>query len=140
MRLSKKAQYGTRAMLDLALNHGRGLTSLSRIARGQGISVKYLEQLFRSLRRAGMVEGVRGVAGGYRLKRPPGEIRMGDVIRALEEPMSPVACLDDSALCDRWEGCQARDMWIYLSQAIQRALDEVTLEGILRRRLGEERG
>jgi Rrf2 family protein len=132
MRLSKKAQYGTRAMLELATSYGRGVLSIAQIARGQGISVKYLEQLFRPLRQAGMVEGVRGVTGGYRLTRPPSEIRVGEIIRALEESMNPVECLDDSALCARSGQCQARGIWVYLSQAIQRTLDGITLEDILR--------
>jgi Rrf2 family protein len=131
MRLSKKAQYGTRAMLELALGYDRGFTSLSLIAKEQGISLKYLEQLIRPLKRAGIVESFRGVSGGYRLSRPPSDIRVGEIIRALEEPMNPVECLDDSGLCERSTQCQARNIWIYLSDAIQRTLDGITLENIL---------
>lgn len=134
MRLSKKAQYGTRAMLELALNYNHGFTSLSHIAKGEGISLKYLEQLIRPLKRAGMVESIRGAAGGYRLSRPPAEIRVGEIIRALEEPMNPVECLDDSGLCERSGQCKARSIWIYLSQSIQRTLDGITLADILRHR------
>jgi len=132
MRLSKKAQYGTRAMLELALNYDRGVVSLSHIARQQGISLKYLEQLVRPLRQAGMVEGVRGATGGYRLSRPPSQVSVGEVIRALEEPMNPVECLDDTRLCERSGQCRARNIWVYLSQSIQRTLDAITLEDILK--------
>jgi Rrf2 family protein len=131
MRLSKKAQYGTRAMLELALNYGQGYVSLSRIAREQGISLKYLEQLIRPLKRAGIVESMRGAAGGYRLSRPPSMIRVGEIIRALEEPMNPVECLDDSQRCDRSSKCRARDIWAYLSSSIQRTLDSITLQEII---------
>ena len=131
MRLSKKAQYGTRAMLELALGYDRGFTSLSLIAKEQGISLKYLEQLIRPLKRAGIVESFRGVSGGYRLSRPPSDIRVGEIIRALEEPMNPVECLDDSGLCERSTQCRARNIWVYLSDAIQRTLDGITLENIL---------
>ncbi len=134
MRLSKKAQYGTRAMLELALNYQRGVVSLSHIARQQGISLKYLEQLIRPLRRAGMVEGTRGATGGYRLRRSPSQISVGEVIRALEEPMNPVECLDDTRLCHRADQCRARGVWAYLSQSIQRTLDAITLEDILMQR------
>lgn len=132
MRLSKKAQYGTRAMLELALNYEEGFISLSHIAREQGISLKYLEHLIRQLKRAGMVTSLRGVAGGYRLVRRPSEIRIGEIIRALDEPMNPVECLDNSELCQRAEQCRARSIWMYLSDAIQRTLDSITLEEILR--------
>jgi Rrf2 family protein len=132
MRLSKKAQYGTRAMLELALNFRAGYISLSHIAREQGISLKYLEHLIRQLKRAGMVKSLRGAAGGYRLTRPPEKIRVGEIIRALEEPMNPVECLDDSGLCERSDECRARSIWIYLSKAIQRTLDAITLAEILR--------
>ncbi|MGQ9653244.1 MAG: RrF2 family transcriptional regulator [Thermodesulfobacteriota bacterium] len=131
MRLSKKAQYGTRAMLELALNHGRGVVSLSHVARQQGISLKYLEQLIRPLRRAGIVEGTRGATGGYRLTRSPSQISVGEVIRALEEPMNPVECLDDTRLCERSGQCRARGVWAYLSHSIQRTLDAITLDDIL---------
>jgi Rrf2 family protein len=131
MRLSKKAQYGTRAMLELALSFELGFISLSHIAREQGISVKYLEHLMRQLKKADMVQSLRGAAGGYRLSRPPSEIRVGEIIRALEEPMNPVECLDNSEICDRSEKCRARSIWIYLSSAIQRTLDGITLKEIL---------
>lgn len=130
--MSKKAQYGTRAMLELALNYDRGVVSLSRVARQQGISLKYLEQLIRPLRRAGIVEGTRGAAGGYRLSRPPSQVSVGEVIRALEEPMNPVECLDDTRLCERSGQCRARGVWAFLSHSIQRTLDGITLEDILR--------
>ena len=132
MRLSKRAQYGTRAMLELALNYEEGYRSLSHIAREQGISLKYLEHLIRRLRRAGMVKSLRGAAGGYQLSRRPSEIRVGEIIRALEEPMTPVECLDNSDLCERAGQCQARSIWMYLSDAIQRTLDSITLDEILR--------
>lgn len=133
MRVSKKAQCGTRAMLELALHYGRGVVSLSHIARNQGISLKYLEQIMTPLRRAGMVEATRGAGGGYRLTRAPGEIRVGELIRALQEPMEPVECLQDDRHCDRMSKCQARTIWSDLHHIIQRALDGVTLQEILDR-------
>jgi Rrf2 family protein len=136
MRLSKKAQYGTRALLELAANYDQGYVSLSHIAKEEGISLKYLEQLMMPLRRAGMVESQRGAKGGYRLSRSPSQISVGEVIRALEEPMNPVECLDDSKLCERTERCRARRLWIHLSRSIQKALDEISLEEILRQDRG----
>ncbi len=120
----------------MALNYDRRVTSLSHIAREQGISLKYLEQLIRPLKRAGIVAGLRGAAGGYRLSRPPSRITVGEIIRALEEPMNPVECLDDSGLCERSDQCTARNIWIHLSQSIQRTLDGITLEEILHHQQG----
>lgn len=133
MRVSQKAQCGTRAMLELALHYGKGVVSLSHIARTQGISVKYLEQIMMPLRRAGMVEGVRGAGGGYRLRRPPWDIRVGEVIRALEEPMEPVQCLQDEGHCNKVEGCKARGIWADLHRIIRDALDRMTLQEVIER-------
>ena len=131
MRLSKKAQYGTRAMLELALQYGDDYISLSHIANEQGISLKYLEQLIRLLKRADIVESLRGASGGYRLKRPPSEIRVGEIIRALDEPINPVECLDNAAFCERSPKCRARNIWLFLSEAIHDTLDGITLKEIL---------
>lgn len=133
MRISQKAECGTRVMLELALHYGQGLVPLSRIARTQGISLKYLEQIIRPLRRAGMVRGVRGASGGYRLARPPWEIRVGEMIRALEEPMEPVDCLREETHCQRAQGCKARGIWADLHRIVQEALDNLTLQEVLQR-------
>jgi Rrf2 family protein len=132
MRLSKKAQYGTRAMLELALHYQRGVVSLSHIARAQGISLKYLEQLIRPLKQAGMVKSMRGASGGYELNRPPSCIYVGEIIRALEEPINPVECLDNSDWCERSGKCRARGVWVFLSRVIQDALDGITLDDIVK--------
>lgn len=138
MRVSKKVQCGTRAMLELALHYGRGVVSLSHIARVQGMSLKYLEQVITPLRRAGMVEATRGAGGGYRLTRPPREIRVAELIRALQEPMEPVECLQDARRCDRVSRCQARTIWSDLHHIIETALDRMTLQDILDRAPAEE--
>ncbi len=133
MRVSKKAQCGTRAMLELALHYGQNVVPISHIARIQGISMKYLEQVMTPLRRAGLVEATRGAGGGYRLTRPPKEIRVAEVIRALQEPMEPVKCLQDTRLCERVSRCQARTIWSDLHQIIESALEKITLQEILDR-------
>lgn len=138
MRISKKAQCGTRAMLELALHYGQGVLSLSQVARTQGISLKYLEQIMTPLRRAGLVEATRGSGGGYKLTRPPWEIRIGELIRALQEPMEPVECLQDALHCERVSRCQARTIWSDLHHIIETALDRITLQEILDRAPGNE--
>ncbi len=88
MKLSTKGRYAMVALADLALQPDRGLTSLAEISKRQSISLPYLEQLFVKLRRAGLVESVRGPGGGYRLARPASEIRVSDVLGAVDETVS----------------------------------------------------
>ncbi len=85
MKLSTKGRYAMVALVDIALNEGEGLVPLSEVARRQSISLPYLEQLFVKLRRAGLVESARGPGGGYRLARPASEIRVVDVLQAVDE-------------------------------------------------------
>ena len=87
MKLSTKGRYGMVALADLALLNSSELTSLSDISRRQDISLPYLEQLFVKLRRSGLVDSVRGPNGGYRLARPATEIRIVDILKALDETM-----------------------------------------------------
>jgi len=85
MRLSTKGRYAVTAMLELAVNGGRGPVTLADISVEQGISLSYLEQLFACLRRQRLVKGVRGPGGGYYLSRPAGEISIADIICAVDE-------------------------------------------------------
>ncbi|WP_370270466.1 Rrf2 family transcriptional regulator [Nioella sp.] len=88
MKLSTKGRYAMVALADLALQGTQGLTSLAEISKRQDISLPYLEQLFVKLRRAGLVDSVRGPGGGYRLARPASEIRVSDVLGAVDETVS----------------------------------------------------
>ncbi|MDX1698608.1 MAG: Rrf2 family transcriptional regulator, partial [Thiohalobacterales bacterium] len=99
MRLSTKGRYAVTAMLDLAIHHGEGAVTLAEISAAQGISLSYLEQLFARLRKNGLVEGIRGPGGGYRLSRAPDEISVADVIDAIGEGI-------DVTLCSGNEDCQ----------------------------------
>jgi Rrf2 family cysteine metabolism transcriptional repressor len=91
-------------MTELARTHGQGLLSLAEISRTEMLPLAYLEQLIGELRRAGLVEGVRGLHGGYRLTRRPSEITVGEVYRVLEGPIAPVECTAEDYLphsCER---------------------------------------
>ena len=83
MKLSTKGRYGLKAMVDLTVAYGRGYVSIATLAQQQGISESYLEQLIASLKKAGLVESVRGAQGGYALSRKPEDIDVGEVLRAL---------------------------------------------------------
>ena len=88
MRLSTKGRYAVTAMLDLAIHHAEGPVTLAGISENQGISLSYLEQLFARLKKHGLVEGLRGPGGGYRLARPASEIRVVEIFAAVDETVS----------------------------------------------------
>jgi Rrf2 family protein len=120
-------------MTELARAHGNGLLSLAEISRTELLPLAYLEQLIGELRRAGLVEGVRGLHGGYRLTRPPGEITVGEVYRVLEGPIAPVECTADDYLphsCEREAGCLSRTVWERVQHAITTVLDATTLNDL----------
>ena len=130
MKVSSKAHYGLRAMTELARAYGRGPIALSEVARVEHLSLGYLEQLVATLRRAGLVEGMRGASGGYRLARPPSAITVGEIYRALEGPIGPVECLEDGYVpgaCEREPSCASRSIWRRVRSSIEQVLDSTTL-------------
>ena len=129
IRISTRGRYALRALVDVAL-HGDGGPVLRRgIAERQGMSAEYVAQLFRDLAAAGLLEGIKGPGGGYRLARDPETIRVGDVIRAVEGPVALVHCVDptDGAGCDRAQSCVTHRLWVRLSAVMERFLDSVSL-------------
>jgi len=133
MKLSTKGRYGTRAMLDLARHYGEGAILARDIAARQHISERYLEHLLIALKAGGLVRSLRGAHGGFTLAMPPSEIRVSDIVRALEGSVAPVDCVDDSALCPRSETCVTRDVWVDMKRAINSILDSTTLQDLLQR-------
>lgn len=141
MRLSTRARYGARALAELgALPQGRTL-SARRVAQSLGISVKYLEQIMGALKAAGFVSAVRGVSGGYMLARAPGEIRLLDVLAALEGQPTLVDCVRDPATCDRSPTCATREVWKRVNDAVCGVLADTTVEDLVedRARLAQRR-
>ncbi len=126
MKLSTKGRYAVTAMMDLALHETRGPVTLADISRCQGISLSYLEQLFAGLRRSGLVSGVRGPGGGYRLARPAREITVADVIVAVDENVDATRCRGREN-CQNGERCLTHDLWSELSARIYSFLDGITL-------------
>ena len=131
IRISTKGRYGTRAMLDLALNHERGLVLLKDIAERQEISIGYLEQIIPSLKTAGLVNSSRGAHGGYTLAKLPAEITLKEIISALEGPLSLVECIKDPKICEKTDYCITRDLWDELSEKIDDFLVSVTLQQLV---------
>ncbi len=132
MKLSTKGRYGLKAMFELALNGGDDPVPLKYIAEKQNLSDQYLEQLFSSLRRAGLVKSVRGAQGGYFLSRDPGKITVGDIIRVLEGPVAPSDCvLDEEPECKRAGHCVTQVVWERIKESIDSVIDSITLEDMV---------
>ena len=133
-----RADYGARAMIDLAQRHARGLTQSAAIATRQQIPESYLERLLTSLRRAGLIRSVRGPSGGHELARGPASITLGDVWEALEGNQSMGTCLDDAGSCTVSTACALQDVWQELEASTHRILRGVTLEQLAERQTQRE--
>ncbi len=121
MKLSTRAEYGTRALVELAMHHDDPRPMmLQTIADRQGLSKKYLEQLFILLRRAEIIEGLRGPTGGYRLARHPSEIRMAEVIEVLEGSLAVADCLVDQDSCIKSGSCATQEIWGLVSPTLSK--------------------
>jgi len=129
MRLSTRGRYALRAMIDLALHSDEGPVLRSDIAERQEVSAHYIEQLFVKLRRAGLIESVRGPGGGYILAKDADQIKAGDIIRTVEGPIALVHCVapQKEAACHRADSCVTHLLWRRLSSKVAEVLDSVTL-------------
>lgn len=130
MRISSRCEYGLRAMVFLAARGQGRPVPLSEIAAGEGIPAPFLERILARLRESGLVKATRGASGGYQLAREPGGIAVGDVVTALEGPLSLVGCVPDDAACERADSCASRLVWRRLDSAITGALSAITLEDL----------
>lgn len=132
MRFSAKEMYGLRAMAELACRYGQGPVPLGEVAQAQDIALATLEQIVAPLRRDGLLESTRGATGGYELARPPEQITVGDVLRALEGSLVPIPCLDAdaAAACDRAGQCATRPVWALVRKRLVETLDSITLAAL----------
>lgn len=133
MKLSTRTRYGMRAIIELAQHEGNRPLQLKAIADRQDISVKYLEQLMSILRSSGFVRSVRGSKGGYTLARAAEDIRLSEVFRCLEGPVTTTECTADEDVCKRSVDCVARELWMEVETAIQGVLGSQTLADMVRK-------
>ena len=130
MKISSKSRYGLKACQVMAENYeGAQPIGLSVISRQAGVTDAYLEQIMILLRRAGIVDSVRGVSGGYYLSRPPEEITGGEVMRALEDGLEIAKCIHTP--CADGAHCKTRDIWYKIYRSINKVLDDMTLKDML---------
>lgn len=131
MRLSTRGRYGARFMLDLAIHGGQGPVLLKDLAERQGLSVKYLEQLVGPLRKAGLVKSKRGVRGGFQLAKAPEEIRMLEVVEAVEGALTLVECVAHPKGCPRSPKCATKEVWSKAANAIREVLAGISLADMI---------
>ncbi|HAQ40535.1 MAG TPA: Rrf2 family transcriptional regulator [Clostridiales bacterium] len=129
MKVSTKGRYGLRAIIDLSLNSKGDYVSLISIAERQNISKNYLEQVFSALRKSGIVKSVKGSQGGYLLNGNTSEIKVGDVLRALEGDLSVVK--EDEIANNKIELCIKKNIWNKIDEKVFEVIDNITLEDII---------
>ena len=139
MKLSTRGQYGTRALLDIALRKGMEPILLKDISKRQQISLAYLEQLVTPLKAGGILWSTRGPKGGVSLAKPPEKIKLSEVIQLLEGSISPVECINNPGRCSRSNLCAPRDIWIELEKAMTEVLESTTLQNLVERQKKKER-
>jgi Rrf2 family protein len=133
MKLSTRIRYGVRALMDIAEHGTAGPVSLKDVARRQGVSEQYLEQLVLLLKGAGFVRSVRGAHGGFVLSRQATEIRLSEIVEILGGTIKLVDCLSDQEVCARADCCAVRDVWHEANEAFRNVLAAVTLADLVER-------
>lgn len=133
MLISTRGRYALRVLIDLAEHTENGYVPMKDIAERQGISLKYLERILPVLSKNGIIEGLQGKGGGYRLVMPPQECKIGDILRLTEGDLAPVACLEHgTAPCERTLECRTYPMWVEFYQMINTFFDSKTLADVIK--------
>ncbi len=134
IKLSTKGRYGTRLMLNLAHNYNNGNEAviLKSISDNEEISIRYLEQIVIPLKIGRLVKSIRGAGGGYTLARNPSEIKVSEILHALEGPCCLVDCVDDPDYCDRIPICASYDIWKEASRLLRDYFDSITLQDLIK--------
>jgi Rrf2 family transcriptional regulator, cysteine metabolism repressor len=127
MRVSSRGHYGLRMMVELAKHGGHGLVKMGTIARTFHTPTKYLHNLLGLLKTAGLVRAQAGKGGGYALTRAPGDIKVSEILHALEGLPTPVGCVYDGQICPRSDYCAARTIWTRMTEAVEQVLEGATL-------------
>lgn len=134
MMISTRGRYALRVLADLAEHADSGYIPMKEIAERQGISLKYLERILPVLTKSGIIEGLQGKRGGYRLKKDPRDCRIGDILRLTEGDLAPVACLAcDAKSCERKSECRTYPMWTEFFEVINDFFDSRTLADIVKK-------
>ena len=137
MKLSQRGHYALRALIVLGLNYSDSVVRIQTISAAQNIPKRFLEQILNDLKAAGILESRRGITGGYRLRRPPEEISLAEVVRLIEGPLAPVSCVSERfyerCSCPNEEKCGIRSIMKEVRDAIVKVLETVTVAQLCNR-------
>ena len=132
MMISTRGRYALRVLMDLAENQGKGYIPMKSVAERQELSLKYIERIVPVLVKNGLVEGVHGKGGGYRLVKKPSEYMVGDILRLTEGDLAPVACLEcGAAPCEKASECKTLPMWKEFYTLVNNYFDGITLDNLI---------
>ena len=131
MKISTKSRYGTRAVLEIALNRGGDKLTRKQISRNQEIPSSYLENILISLKTKGIIRTIRGPKGGYELAKKPEEITIFEIVNILEGSSDSIPCLNDSNVCARSSICVTFDVWRRLQEVQKDFLSEITIKNLV---------
>ena len=129
--VSTKGRYALRVMLDMAEQGEGAVVPLKDIANRQELSLKYLEAIMPNLKESGLVTGVAGKGGGYKLSKPADQYTVGEILKVSEDQLAPVACLNEGFVCAKADTCKTLPMWRKLDGIISDYLDTVKLTDLL---------
>ena len=134
IKLSTKGRYGTRLMLNLAHNYNNGNEAviLKSVSDNEEISIRYLEQIVIPLKISRLVKSIRGAGGGYTLARHPSEIKVSEILHALEGSCCLVDCVEDPDYCDRIPICASYEIWKEASRLLKDYFDSITLQDLIK--------
>jgi len=140
MPLSQKCQYAVRAVFELAKRHGAGATKIGEIAEAQAIPIRFLENILNHLKGGGFVESVRGKDGGYLLARSAGDLTVGEIVRFMEGPLSPVECTagGKKAACSMYGRCVFSSLWKRAEEALGAVYNGTTFQELVLQEADEQ--
>lgn len=134
MRITYRGDYALKTILDLAIHYGNGPVTIHELARRADIPVKFLEQILLGLKRGGFVKSRRGKVGGYILAKPPSDIKVGEVVRFIDGPIEPIACIEKGySGCNDVYKCAFRKIWQDVAKATSDIIDNVTFKDLVSR-------
>ena len=131
MKLSTRTRYGTRILIELALQANQGAIQVSKISFNQKIPAKYLEQLLRTLKQAGLVKSVRGAKGGHLLVKDPAKISLGEIVRLFEGQTDLVECVSAPEKCEMAADCLVRNAWFDATSVLYEKLDSISIADLI---------
>ena len=131
MKISTKSRYGTRALLEIALNKNKENLTRKQISQNQEIPASYLENILISLKTKGIIRTIRGPKGGYELARDPADITIFQIVEIMEGPFDSIPCLDNDENCTRSSSCVTKGVWEKLQRAQENVLNEITIQDLV---------